>query len=185
MANIILVTGGARSGKSAYSENLAKSFGGSKAYIATCPVMDAEMARRVEHHRQRRKNDGWTTIEEEINLSGAIRKAAEYDTILVDCLTLWINNLMYRAERAGEAVSEDRMLEICAELKCACMEHAGNIIFVTNEVGLGIVPDNAQARLFRDLSGRCSQEIAAFAAKVVLVACGIPLTLKDEQNNLK
>jgi adenosylcobinamide kinase/adenosylcobinamide-phosphate guanylyltransferase len=180
MANIILVTGGARSGKSAYSETLAKSFGGSMAYIATCPVMDAEMARRVERHRQQRKNDGWTTIEEEINLAGAIRQAVQYDTILVDCLTLWVNNLMYHAERSGGTVSEEQMIEICAELKCACMEHLGNIIFVINEVGMGIVPDNAQARLFRDLSGRCSQAIAGFAAKVVLVACGIPLTLKDE-----
>ena len=181
MANIILVTGGARSGKSVYSETLAKSVSGSRAYIATCPVMDKEMARRVERHQQQRKDDGWTTIEEELDLSGVIRRAVEYDTILVDCLTLWINNLMYHAERAGGEILEDRMLEICADLKLACMEHPGNIIFVINEVGLGIVPDNAQARLFRDLSGRCSQEIARFAAKVVLVACGIPLVLKDEQ----
>ena len=181
MADIILVTGGARSGKSAYSETLAKSFSGSMAYIATCPIMDEEMARRVERHRQQRKNDGWITIEEELDLAGVIRQSAQYDTILVDCLTLWINNLMYHAERAGDWVSEERMMEICADLKLACMAHPGNIIFVINEVGLGIVPDNAQARLFRDLSGRCSQEIAGFAAKVALVACGIPLILKDEQ----
>lgn len=181
MANVILVTGGARSGKSAYSETLAKSFNGSRVYIATCPVMDEEMARRVERHQQQRKNDGWTTVEEERDLSGVIRQSIQYDTILVDCLTLWINNLMYYAERAGAAIAEDRMLEICTELKLACTAHPGNIIFVINEVGLGIVPDNAQARLFRDLSGRCSQEIARFAAKVVLVACGIPLVLKDEQ----
>ncbi|MFA6101334.1 MAG: bifunctional adenosylcobinamide kinase/adenosylcobinamide-phosphate guanylyltransferase [Victivallaceae bacterium] len=181
MANVILVTGGARSGKSAYSETLAKSFNGSRAYIATCPVMDEEMARRVERHQQQRGNDGWTTIEEERDLAGVIRQSVQYDTILVDCLTLWISNLMYHAGRAGGEVSEDRMLEICADLKLACMAHAGNIIFVINEVGLGIVPDNAQARLFRDLSGRCSQEIARFAAKVVLVVCGLPLVLKEEQ----
>ena len=178
MANVILVTGGARSGKSAYSETLAKSFNGSRAYIATCPIMDEEMARRVERHQQQRKNDGWTTIEEELDLAGVIRKSVQYGTILVDCLTLWISNLMYYAERSGGTITEDRMMEICEELKLAFMAHPGNIIFVINEVGWGIVPDNAQARLFRDLSGRCSQGIARFAAKVVLVACGIPLTLK-------
>ena len=105
MANVILVTGGARSGKSAYSETLAKSFNGSRVYIATCPVMDEEMARRVERHQQQRKNDGWTTVEEERDLSGVIRQSVHYDTILVDCLTLWINNLMYYAERAGAAIA--------------------------------------------------------------------------------
>jgi adenosylcobinamide kinase/adenosylcobinamide-phosphate guanylyltransferase len=145
--------------------------------------MDEEMARRVERHQQQRKNDGWTTIEEELDLAGMIRQSVQYDTVLVDCLTLWINNLMHYAERAGGAISEERMLEICEKLKLACMAHSGNIIFVINEVGLGIVPDNPQSRLFRDLSGRCSQEIARFAAKVTLVTCGNPLVLKDESKN--
>jgi len=176
MANVILVTGGARSGKSAYSETLAKSFPGPRAYIATAPVFDDEMAKRVVRHKQQRKNDGWDTIEEEINLFEAIKKADAYDTILVDCLTLWINNLLYKDEQ----INEDDMIAKCAQLKKVCAEFDGNIIFVINEVGMGIVPDNPLSRAFRDLSGRCSQNIAKFANKVALVSCGIPRILKDK-----
>jgi adenosylcobinamide kinase/adenosylcobinamide-phosphate guanylyltransferase len=180
MANVILVSGGVRSGKSAYSETLAKSFPAPRAYIATAPVFDDEMQKRVARHQQQRKNDGWDTIEEEINLFEAIKKADAYDTILVDCLTLWINNLLYAAEQKGQHVSEDDMIAKCAQLKNICAEFDGNIIFVINEVGMGIVPDNPLSRTFRDLSGRCSQGVAKFANKVVLVSCGIPLILKDE-----
>lgn len=177
MANIILITGGARSGKSAYSETLAKSFSGTRAYIATAPVFDEEMRKRVSRHQQQRKHDGWDTIEEEINLLEAIKKADAYNTILVDCLTLWINNLLYKDQK----ISEDDMIAKCAQLKSLCAEFDGNIIFVINEVGMGIVPDNPLSRTFRDLSGRCSQSVAKFANKVVLVSCGIPLILKDEE----
>lgn len=176
MANVIVVTGGARSGKSTYAESLAKSFPAPRAYIATAPVIDEEMAKRVARHQQQRKNDGWDTIEEALDLSGAIEKAATYDTILVDCLTLWINNLLYKDKK----ITEDDMSAKCAQLKQLCAAFDGNIIFVINEVGMGIVPDNSLARAFRDLSGRCAQSIAKFANKVVLVACGIPLILKDE-----
>lgn len=176
MSNIILVTGGARSGKSAYSETLAKSFPGPRAYIATAPVFDDEMAVRVARHKAQRKHDGWDTIEEEINLFEAIKKADAYDTILVDCLTLWISNLLYKDEK----INEDDIIAKCAQLRKICAEFDGNIIFVINEVGMGIVPDNPLSRAFRDLSGRCSQSVAKFANKVVLVSCGIPLSLKDE-----
>jgi adenosylcobinamide kinase/adenosylcobinamide-phosphate guanylyltransferase len=180
MANVILISGGARSGKSSYSEALARSFPGPRAYIATAPVFDDEMAARVERHQRQRHNDGWDTIEEKIDLAGAIGKASDYDTILVDCLTLWINNLLYEAEQKGREISEDDMAAKCAQLKKVCAEFDGNIIFVINEVGMGIVPDNPLARKFRDLSGRCSQSIAKFADSVILISCGIPLTLKDE-----
>ncbi len=180
MANVILVTGGARSGKSAYSETLAKSFPGPRAYIATAPVFDEEMAKRVAGHQRQRKHDGWDTIEEEIDLFAAIKKADAYDTILVDCLTLWINNLLYIAGEKGRQLTEDDMAAKCSQLKDCCAEFDGNIIFVINEVGMGIVPDNPLSRIFRDLSGRCAQSMAKFANRVVLVSCGIPLTLKDE-----
>ena len=180
MANVILVTGGARSGKSAHAETLAKSFPGPRAYIATAPVFDDEMKKRVKHHKEQRKNDGWDTIEEEINLFEAIKKADAYDTILVDCLTLWINNLLYAAEKKAQQVSEEDMIAKCSQLKETCAEFDGNIIFVINEVGMGIVPENPLARAFRDISGRCSQKVAQFANKVVLVSCGLPLVLKDE-----
>ncbi len=181
MANIILITGGARSGKSSYAEAVAKKFSGSRLYIATAPVFDAEMAQRVERHQQQRKNDGWDTIEEELQLSTVIAAADHYDTILVDCLTLWINNLLYAAEREKYSISEDDIAEKCRELEQVCHKFNGHIIFVINEVGLGIVPDNPLARCFRDLSGRCAQNIAKFADQVVLVACGIPLVLKGEK----
>jgi adenosylcobinamide kinase/adenosylcobinamide-phosphate guanylyltransferase len=175
MANITLVTGGARSGKSGYSETLAKKFTGSRAYIATSPVVDDEMAKRVALHQEQRKHDGWVTIEEEVDLIGAIRQASSFDTILVDCLTLWINNLIFHSETK---LSEADIKQQCIELEDACAEYSGNIIFVINEVGMGIVPDNPLARQFRDLSGRCSQTIAGFADSVILMSCGLPLTLK-------
>ncbi len=180
MANVILVTGGARSGKSAYAETLAKSFPGPRVYIATAPVFDGEMAERGARHKQQRKDDGWDTIEEEINLFDAVEKAGAYDTILVDCLTLWISNLLYAAEKKEQQVNEDDMIAKCAQLEKVCADFDGNIIFVINEVGMGIVPDNPLSRTFRDISGRCSQTVAKFADRVVLVSCGIPLMLKDE-----
>jgi adenosylcobinamide kinase/adenosylcobinamide-phosphate guanylyltransferase len=180
MANIIMITGGARSGKSSYAENLAKKIPGSRAYIATAPVLDDEMARRVARHQEQRKDDGWDTIEEELKLFEAIKKADNHTTILVDCLTLRINNLLYAAEKKNQQINEDDINEQCSCLKKVCHEFDGNIIFVINEVGMGIVPDNPLSRLFRDLSGRCAQNIAQFANKVVLVSCGLPLVLKDE-----
>ena len=174
MSNMILVTGGARSGKSAYAETLAKSFPGPRAYIATAPVFDAEMGKRVERHKQQRKNDGWYTIEEEINLFEAIKKADAYDTILVDCLTLWINNLLYKDQR----ISEDDMIAKCSQLKEICAKFDGNIIFVINEVGMGIVPRNSLARAFRDISGRVNQYIAQHACQVFFTVSGIPLKIK-------
>ncbi len=181
MANVILVTGGARSGKSAYAEALAKSFSGPQAYIATAPVFDEEMAERVARHQQQRQNDGWDTIEEEIDLAGTIERATAYRTLLVDCLTLWINNLLYdMAKQQTQKLNEDKMTAKCAQLEKVCAGFDGNIIFVINEVGMGIVPDTPLARQFRDLSGRCAQAVASFADQVVLLSCGIPLQLKGK-----
>lgn len=181
MKKVILITGGARSGKSAFSENMAKSLGGSKAYIATAPVMDDEMAARVAKHRDQRAGHGWTTIEEQLDLAGKIENCAgKYDVILVDCLTLWINNLLYRAELDGGTVEETDIKKLCDELEVACALFNGSVIFVINEVGLGIVPENPLSRRFRDLSGRCSQSIAQWADQVTLVCCGLPMHLKNK-----
>ncbi len=181
MKRVVLITGGARSGKSAFAEKLASASGGRKAYIATAPVMDAEMAARVEKHRTQRAGEGWATIEEQLDPAEKIKACSGmYDVVLVDCLTLWINNLMYHSDLQGEAMDETEMKKRCDGLKSACGDFGGVVIFVINEVGLGIVPDNPLSRRFRDLSGRCSQSIAQWADQVTLVCCGLPLHLKNQ-----
>jgi adenosylcobinamide kinase/adenosylcobinamide-phosphate guanylyltransferase len=180
MAHITLVTGGCRSGKSAYAQQLAESLPGGRAYVATCPVTDDEMARRIDKHRQARSERQWETIEQPVDLESALGAAAGRDVVLVDCLTLWVNNLMYQAEQAGRQIDEEQVAARCGKVLGACRKRGGCVIFVTNEVGMGIVPDNALARRYRDLVGRCNQTIAAGADAVVLVSCGIPLFLKGE-----
>lgn len=175
MAKVLLITGGARSGKSSFAEAQARSAGPRRAYIATAPVLDDEMAERVAKHRAVRAHDGWTTIEEQLDLPGALSRCGTYDAILVDCLTLWLGNLLHRSA----ATTEEEVAGLCDGLRDTCGGLSGTVVFVINEVGLGIVPDNPLARRFRDLSGRCSQSIAAWADQVVLVCCGLPLCLKN------
>ena len=178
MAEIILVTGGSRSGKSGYAQKLAEAIPGVRAYIATCPVIDPEMARRVEKHRESREASDWETVEETLDLAGAIRRARTYKVLLIDCLTLWINNLLYEAGDRGEVFTEEATAVRCREVIDACEAFPGTVLFVTNELGLGIVPDNETARRFRDCAGRCNQIMAEAAGTVTLVVSGIPLPLK-------
>jgi adenosylcobinamide kinase/adenosylcobinamide-phosphate guanylyltransferase len=154
--------------------------GGPRAYVATCPVIDAEMEERIARHREARAGRGWETIEETLDLAGAIRRAGACRVLLVDCLTLWANNLLYEADRAQVPFTEATVAGRCRELVDACGDFGGTVIFVTNELGMGIVPDNETARRFRDIAGRCNQLIAAAAQRVVLVVSGIPLTLKEQ-----
>jgi adenosylcobinamide kinase / adenosylcobinamide-phosphate guanylyltransferase len=178
MTGIHLVTGGSRSGKSAYAQMLAEALPGPRAYIATCPVIDGETAERVKLHREARDASAWETIEEPVDPAGAIRRAGAYRVLLVDCLTLLINNLLYKAERRGEAFTEETTALHCRELIDACKTFPGTVVFVTNELGMGIIPANEAARRFRDCAGRCNQMIAAAAGEVTLVVSGIPLRLK-------
>ena len=182
MAEIILITGGSRSGKSSYAQKLAEAVPGPRAYIATCPVVDPEMARRVEKHRESRKASEWETIEETVDLAGAIRRSMAYRVLLVDCLTLWVNNLLYDAEGRGEVFTEEATAVRCREVIDACGAFPGTVIFVTNELGMGIVPDSETVRRFRDCAGRCNQMFAAAAGTVALVVSGLPLQLKSERN---
>jgi len=166
---VTLVLGGARSGKSAYAERLVEAHG-SGLYVATAEAGDAEMAERIRRHKVRRGNS-WTTVEEPVDLAGAlIANAAPGLAVLVDCLTLWLNNLI------GVKLAADAEVE---RLLAAVATLAAPVVFVTNEVGLGIVPDNEAARAFMDAAGRLNQAVASAADRVVFVAAGIPFIFKD------
>ena len=181
MGRIVLVTGGSRSGKSAHAQKLAEALPGPRTFIATCPVLDDEMRARVLRHKKDRAGRDWRTVEETADLPGALRNSKDSNVVLVDCLTLWVNNLMFAAEQERTLLVEDEIAARAQKVLAACAEIPGAVIFVTNEIGMGIVPDNAQARRFRDLAGRCNQVIAAGAAAVTLVVSGLPLELKTQK----
>jgi len=182
MARIVLITGGCRSGKSAFAQQIAESLPPTRLYVATCPVTDDEMQRRIEEHQSVRRGRGWHTVEEQLDLAGVFRRHAEHNVLLVDCVTLWVNNLMYYAEREGREVAETDVAQQCGQVLDAAQSLRGTAIFVTNEVGMGVVPDSAQTRLYRDLVGRANQIIAAAADAVTFMSCGIPLVLKESEN---
>lgn len=176
--HLVLVAGGCRSGKSSFARRYVEKMAGEKLYLATCPVLDEEMAARVTRHRAEREGGGWTTHEEEIEIARVIAGAPQGCGILIDCLTLWVSNLMYRAEQNGSDMDEDAASRLAEEVAAACIRRAGLTVAVTNEVGMGIVPDNPVARRYRDLSGRVSQAFAAVADEVYLLVCGIPTRIK-------
>ena len=181
MARIILVTGGSRSGKSRHAQKLAESQDGLRAFIATCPVIDGEMRARVRKHQRARKSSDWHTIEETLDLASALLRSRDYAVVLVDCVTLWVNNVLYEAMQRGKTVSETQIARLCRQALDACGQHPGTIIFVTNEVGMSIVPDNQLSRRFRDLAGRANQIIAAASDQVYFLVCGQALVLKGDQ----
>ena len=165
----MLVIGGARSGKSCYAQNLAENSGKIPVLIATAAAGDAEMAARIATH-QADRGSHWRVVEEEIDVAGALfREAAPDKVIVVDCLTLWLSNLML-----GSQDIETH----CEALARAVAGLGGPAIFVSNEVGCGIVPENALGRAFRDAQGRLNQRLASICDAVVLVAAGLPLQLK-------
>jgi len=181
MARIILITGGSRSGKSTHAQHIAESTSGIRTYIATCPYLDEEMTERIRKHREARVSSCWQTIEETVDLAGALQKSKESQVILVDCLTLWINNLLYAAEQRGEYLSEEAIGTRCREVLDVCDDLPGTVIFVTNEVGMGIVPENPASRLYRDIAGRCNQIIAGRADSVIFMISGLPINIKGEK----
>ena len=174
MNKIILVTGGARSGKSVFAEKCTGFAAGKRAYIATAHITDGEMAHRVKIHQERRAGNGWTNIEEEYDIAAALEHARKNEAVLVDCLSVWINNLMFR----DPAFSEADMVRETERLVSAAKGFPGVVVLVLSEVGQGIVPMNELARRFRDCSGRCGQMIAAAADEVWYCVCGIPMKIK-------
>jgi adenosylcobinamide kinase/adenosylcobinamide-phosphate guanylyltransferase len=166
----VLVLGGARSGKTAFAERLAMRAGERPAYLATAEALDGEMRERVQTH-QRQRQGRFATIEEPVRLTQAVVTAARsHDVILVDCLTLWITNLLAANRDVAGAVED---------LAGVLLQIDGvRVILVSNEVGLGIVPDNAMARSFRDLAGSAHQRLAEICAEVYFIVAGLPMTMK-------
>ena len=178
MGKIVLVTGGCRSGKSRLAQKLAEAAGLRRLYIATAPVLDAEMEERIVRHRQERAQRKWATCEETLDLVRAFGEHTGFDSVLCDCLTLWVNNLLYQTEQQEKTMGEDDITQLAQEVVKAARQYPGVVHFVTNEVGLGIVPADALSRRFRDLAGRCNQLMAEAADEVYFVVSGIPLKIK-------
>lgn len=173
MADLIFITGGTRSGKSAFAQRRAEAHPGPLLYVATAAPADAEMAERIARH-QAARGDRWTTLEEPLALPERLPTAATGKAaVLVDCLTLWLTNLFFAAAEDSGAV-----LAAVDRLVLALPGLSAPLYLVSNEVGSGIVPENALARSFRDLAGESNQRLAAAATEAWLVTCGLPLRLK-------
>jgi adenosylcobinamide kinase / adenosylcobinamide-phosphate guanylyltransferase len=166
---VVLVLGGARSGKSVFAETLVAQSGLQKIYLATSQIFDGEMEKRIDVHRSRRGED-WKLVEEPVELSLVLNENAAADrAVLVDCLTLWVTNLM---------MADMNIATMSDELALALHGVDGTIVLVSNEVGQGIVPDNKMAREFRDHAGMLHQKIAGIASEVYFVTAGLPQKLK-------
>jgi adenosylcobinamide kinase/adenosylcobinamide-phosphate guanylyltransferase len=173
MPDITLVLGGARSGKSRFALELAGKVEGNKVFLATAQPLDQEMARRIEKHQKARGPD-WITLEEPLDLIGALKKAKPLAKVVVlDCLTLWLGNLMTHLGEE-EALIQERITQFLAFLP----DYSLPLILVSNEVGLGIVPEAPVARLFRDIAGFLHQELAKIAQKVYFLTAGLPVKIK-------
>jgi len=170
--SVTLILGGARSGKSRHAESMALSLCESPIYIATAPIIagDMEWQARIDHHRNNRR-DCWRLVEEELKLVSVLQQHASTNhTVLVDCLTLWLSNLMFAAKDVDAEI----------EALCECLPTlGGDVILVSNEVGMGLVPESSEGRAFRDAQGRLNQAVAAVADRVEFIAAGLPICLKE------
>lgn len=168
---IHLVLGGARSGKSAYAEREAQDSGNNVVYIATAQALDEEMSERIAHHQARRPAS-WQLVESELYLAAALRaNAAAQSCVIVDCLTLWLSNVLLLEDEAFFVSERDALLRVLSDLP-------GKIILVANEVGLGVVPMGNLSRRFVDEAGRLNQELAQMCERVTFVVAGLPQQLK-------
>ena len=175
VSGVTFVFGGARSGKSEFCEKLVMDSGLKPIYLATARAEDEEMKTRIAIHRQRRKDKNsniWQTVEEPLDIAGALHNCArDGHAVLVDCLTLWVSNLMMaKADVAGQT---DELIASLGKVRAP-------VVFVSSEVGMGIVPQNAMAREFRDLTGMVHQKISTVADHVYFIAAGLPLVMKAE-----
>ena len=170
----MLVLGGAKSGKSSFALNVCNSLNKKRIFLATAQAFDKEMEERIRRH-QAERGGGWRTVEEPLKVAETIGSLDSEDTIiLLDCLTLWLNNLHMEHGEDKEAINEaiENLARQLADIR-------GGIVIVSNEVGMGIVPDNQLSRTYRDTAGYMNQRIARLSGKVVAVLAGLPLVLKD------
>jgi adenosylcobinamide kinase/adenosylcobinamide-phosphate guanylyltransferase len=171
---LILITGGCRSGKSRYALDYANQHFSKKMYLATCQALDEEMVRRVEEHKKLRGPE-WLTIEEPIEIADQMKRYGNgVEVILLDCLTLWLSNLLLKGDNDSKIMEEtDRLIQTLRERRTS-------VIIVSNEVGMGIVPVDPLSRRFRDLSGMANQRIAGEADEVIFMVSGMSLFLKGK-----
>ncbi len=168
---LILVGGGTRSGKSSFSLALARRLGTRRLFVATGQPGDDEMQQRIAHHRRTRGND-FHTLEEPLAVAGAISRVGPYDVVVLDCLTLWLANLLL------EGKGPDTVQQHVEELVAVLRKHAKHAVIVTNEVGMGIVPETPLGRLFRDVAGSAHQHLSRAADEVYLAVLGTVLRIK-------
>lgn len=175
---LILIGGGVRSGKSAYALHRARELGERRAYLATAEGFDNEMVDRIERHRSERGDD-FTTIEEHLAVPAAIERNAGFDVIVLDCLTIWISNLLLLEQSQGNILKEvDTLADLPGRLGI-------DLIVVTNEVGMGVVPDSALGRVFRDLCGLAHQNLSRRADEVYFAAMGSMIRMKPNVNGVE
>jgi len=172
---MIFITGGCRSGKSSYALDYANQHFSKKLYLATCEALDEEMAQRIEHHKKMRGPE-WQTVEEPLEIVNKIRQYGnEVDVILLDCITLWLSNLLMWRRDDPEIMDEvSRLIDTVKQIPVS-------LIIVSNEVGMGIVPADPLSRRFRDLSGMANQKIVGVAETVIFMVSGIPFFLKGKE----
>lgn len=186
---IIFITGGARSGKSTYALKDASTVSGNKAYIATAEALDEEMRDRIENHKKQRGKD-WDTYEEPLRIAEVIQKIeGKYTAIVIDCLTLWLSNLLIRIQNTEHRTQTIEMeivgfLDSLSRFKDSPVCGLGSgfcvLYIVSNEVGMGIVPENEMARRFRDMAGILNQKVAEISDEVYLLIAGIPMGIKGK-----
>jgi adenosylcobinamide kinase/adenosylcobinamide-phosphate guanylyltransferase len=182
---ITFVIGGARSGKSSFALNTAAGIDGPKSYIATAEALDDEMAERIEKHKKDRGSE-WDTYEETVDISGTLQNLNErYSVVVLDCLTLWLSNILIRSQNPEQRtqMAENgikKLIDMLHELKNGrrTTDDVPRFFIVSNEVGMGIVPENDLAREFRDLAGFLNQKIAEISDEVYMVSAGIPVKIK-------
>lgn len=186
-----MVTGGSRSGKSEFAENLCLENGKRLGYIATAEVYDQEMKLRIEAH-QNRRGRVWTNFEEPLDVYSLLKRIQDEDFVLLDCLTMLIFNNMFRFREDFDEISseewtliEGSLLSQMEQLFSAMKAHPSNYIIVTNEIGLGIIPEGKLSRLYRDIVGKVNQKLASISDEVYFVVSGIPMKIKgaNHENN--